>query len=35
LLHEVAAGSMDPGEYELNYLAQGALARVSLSLGAR
>jgi len=22
LLHEVAAGSMDPGEYELNYLAQ-------------
>src|SRR5207237_3667680 len=22
LLHEVAAGSMDPGEYEVNYLAQ-------------
>jgi NADH dehydrogenase len=22
MLHEVAAGSMDPGEYELNYLAQ-------------
>jgi NADH dehydrogenase len=22
LLHEAAAGSMDPGEYELNYLAQ-------------
>jgi NADH:ubiquinone reductase (H+-translocating) len=22
MLHEVAAGSMDPGEYEVNYLAQ-------------
>src|SRR5216684_3987028 len=22
LLHEVAAGSLDPGEYEVNYLAQ-------------
>src|SRR6266705_321618 len=22
LLHEAAAGSMDPGEYEVNYLAQ-------------
>ena len=22
LLHEVAAGSLDPGEYEINYFAQ-------------
>jgi len=28
-----AAGSMDPGEYELNYPRPGALARLPLSLG--
>ncbi|HYZ43175.1 MAG TPA: hypothetical protein VE687_21470, partial [Stellaceae bacterium] len=33
LLHEVAAGSMDPGEHELNLPCPGALARVPLPLG--
>src|SRR5258706_6815591 len=30
LLHEIAAGSMDLAEHELSYLAQGALAPLSL-----
>ncbi len=33
LLHEVAAGSMDPGEYELNYLAQAHWHRFRYRLG--
>ncbi len=31
LLHEIAAGSMDPDKHQLEYIAQGALASFSLS----
>jgi NADH:ubiquinone reductase (H+-translocating) len=34
LLHAVAAGSMDPGEHELNYLAQGHWHHFRYCLGA-
>src|ERR1700677_4071927 len=34
LLHAVAAGSMDPGEHELNYLAQGHWHHFQYRLGA-
>src|SRR5271168_5407293 len=33
LLHEVAAGSMDPGEYEVNYLAQAHWHRFRYRFG--
>jgi len=33
LLHEVAAGSLDPGEYEVNYLAQAHWHRFRYRLG--
>jgi NADH dehydrogenase len=33
LLHEVAAGSVDPGDYELNYLAQAHWHRFRYRLG--
>src|SRR5271169_5558953 len=33
MLHEVAAGSMDPGEYEVNYLAQAHWHRFRYRLG--
>jgi NADH:ubiquinone reductase (H+-translocating) len=33
MLHEVAAGSMDPGEYEVNYLAQAHCHRFRYRLG--
>ena len=34
LLHEVAAGSLDPGEYEINYFAQAHWHRFHYHLGA-